>query len=265
MAAMAALPNTERVALRHVGLERAWVRLREPQAGDELALNGVDTRAAVGLLDRLMDTPPCSAGALSASDRDALLCALHRGLWGDRIVSSLTCRACGALYDLSFTLSAMQWQLAQAGDAAVVEAPRVLVDGQGQRYRLPDAAEEEGAAQLGSDAGRAALREAVQGTDPLRTDDIPAVSARLEALAPIIDVDLDAACAECGQAQQARFDIQSFVLQRLLDERDGLRGEVHALASGYGWPLHDIVSLPRSLRRSLVQRLTGMPAAGAWN
>jgi len=76
--------------------------LREPQGGDELALAGIDTHSAVQLLDRLIDAPPCSTAQLSASDRDGLLAALHRSLWGDRIVSSLKCAACGAMFDLSF-------------------------------------------------------------------------------------------------------------------------------------------------------------------
>ncbi|MDB5948006.1 MAG: hypothetical protein JWQ33_3032, partial [Ramlibacter sp.] len=208
----------ERIPLRHAAARRLLVRLREPQGSDELALAGVDTRAAVALLDRLIEDAPCGAGELSASDRDALLCALHRNLWGDRIVSSLECEACGALYDLSFELSALQRQLASQAEAAAVEAPRTLVDAQGRRYRLPDASEEEEAAQYGLSEGHARLCALVAGADQPAVDEAQdlTLAARLEALAPLVDLELDASCAECGQARQARFDIQSFVLQRLL-------------------------------------------------
>lgn len=263
------MPNvSERVPLRHAATQRLLVRLREPLGSDELALAGVDTRAAVALLDRLMDDAPCSAGELSASDRDGLLCALHRHLWGDRIVSSLACEACGAMYDLSFELSALQMQLAAQAEPAAVGAPRLLADSQGRHYRLPNAAQEEGAAQYGLAEGHARLRVLVTGEEPpdaAEAEAIAALGTRLEALAPLVDVELDANCAECGQARQARFDIQSFVLQRLLDERDALLGEIHAMAGGYGWPLHDIVSLPRGLRRALAQRLAGAAAPGAWS
>jgi hypothetical protein len=250
---------SERVPLRHAARERQLARLSEPQGSDELALSGVDTRSAVQLLDRLWEAAPCSAGELSASDRDGLLCALHRALWGDRIVSTLDCAACGAMYDLSFELGTLQRQLAQQAEPATVQAARQLVDAQGRQHRLPSAAEEEGAAQLGVLEGQARLRALVVGEG-----DVEAIDQRLEALAPLVDVELDTACPECGHAQLARFDIQSFTLQRLLDEREGLLGEVHALASGYGWPLHDIVSLPRSLRRALVQRLVAASAPAAW-
>jgi len=252
---------SERVALRHATPERQLARLREPQGSDELALSGVDTRSAVQLLDRLWEAAPCSAAELSASDRDGLLCALHRTLWGDHIVSTVACASCGAMYDLSFELGALQRQLAQQAEPAGVQAARQLSDAQGRHYRLPSATEEELAAQLGAAQGEARL---CAGVTDEGDGDSEGLNQRLEALAPLVDVELDTACAECGHAQLARFDIQSFTLQRLLEEREGLLGEVHALASGYGWPLHDIVSLPRSLRRSLVQRLAAAAAPAAW-
>lgn len=247
---------TERIVLCHAGPAPCVARLREPQGHDELALAGVDTHAAVQLLDRLLDASVGGAANLSARDRDAALAALHRALWGDRILTSLACAACGAMYDLSFELSALQLQLWEAAEAARVSAPRMLEDAQGGHWHLPSADEEEAAAQLGLAAGRRQLLAIVASEGAADT-----VGERLEALAPLLDVDLDTRCAECGQAQLARFDLQSFVLQRLLDEREGVLGEVHALASAYGWSLHEILSLPRSLRRSLVQRLAASPSA----
>lgn len=242
---------SERVRLRtHAPTPRA-ASLREPSGDDELALQGVDTRAAVAFLDRLLDQGP-AAGELSASDRDGLLAALHRGLWGDRIVSSLECAACGAPYDLAFELSTLQRSLEAGREAAAVVEPRLLLAGDGLRLRLPDAEAEDEAAQLGPEAGRARLAMEVAGADGA---DDPELDARLETLAPLLDVDLEAACAECGHPALARFDIQSFVLQRLLDEREGLLGEVHTLAGAYGWSLTEILGLPRSLRRAMTERL----------
>jgi len=85
--------------------------------------------------------------------------------------------------------------------------------------------------------------------------DTSGIGERLEALAPLIDVDLDTSCAECGHAALCAFSISSpSCCSGLLDEREAVLGEVHALASGYGWSLPDILSLPRGLRRSLVRR-----------
>lgn len=240
---------TERIRVCHAGPAPRALRLREPRGADELALDGVDTRAAVRWLDALLDGPPAAA-ELSASDRDALLAGVHRALWGDRIVSSFACSACGKMVDLSFELSALQRDLADRTEAAQVSTARHLHDHEGHAYTLPSAADEEAAAQLGPRQGREALAHGIRAGA-----DAAALAVRLEALAPLLDVDLDADCAECGRAQQMRFDIQSFVLQRLLDERETLLAEVHTLAAGYGWSLAEITALPRSLRRDFAARL----------
>ncbi len=252
---------TERISVWHAGAAPQAVRLREPRGADELALDGVDTRAAVRWLDALRDGPPAAA-ELSASDRDALLAGVHRALWGDRIVSSFACVACGKMVDLSFELSALQRDLARRTETSQLNAPRRLHDGEGQAYTLPTAADEEAAAQLTAAQAREALAHGIRpGAEAA------ALAARLEALAPLLDVELDAVCAECGQAQQMRFDIQSFVLQRLLDEQESLLAEVHTLAAGYGWSLAEITALPRSLRRAFAARLqaqTQAPHAAAF-
>lgn len=241
--------QTQRATLNHASAAPFVVRLREPCGNDELTVDGVDTRSAVQLLDRLMT--PALASGLSASDRDGLLATLHRTLWGDRIVSSLRCSACHADYDLSFTLSALQHSVWQDAAPVQIDAPRHLRDEQGMSWHLPDAAAEEAAALQGPQAGREALMALATHHDTQRPD----MALALERMAPLLDVDLDAPCAECGHIQHARFDIQTFVLQRLLDERDTVLGDVHSLALHFGWSLTEILSLNRSLRRSLVQRL----------
>ncbi|SMC19744.1 hypothetical protein SAMN02745857_00780 [Andreprevotia lacus DSM 23236] len=212
--------------------------LRELSGRDELAVEGVDTRAAVALLDRLLDHSAAPrAGSMPATERDALLAALYRQLWGDRIVSTLSCPACHSKYDLSFSLRELQQHLA-AGRTA-----------QGSNWRAPTAEEEMTAAEHGARDGVAALA-AVLGMSPAG---MAAACAELEAQAPIIDVELTAPCSECGAVQDAHFDLQSFLLQRLLGERALLLSEIHRLAGSYGWSLREILALPRSTRRALIE------------
>ena len=101
---------SERVVARASFDGARTLRLREPTGQDELALDGIDTSAATAFLSRLVDRPD-DVAALAATDRDGLLAALHRGLWGDRILTSLECPSCSAMYDLSFELSALQRHL----------------------------------------------------------------------------------------------------------------------------------------------------------
>lgn len=270
---------SEPVRLRHLGAAAQaqpgahTVRLREPCGRDELALDGVDTGAAVGWLRALLAPPGAPPGidpaGLSASDRDALLAAAHRALWGDRIVSTFACAACGAMVDLSFELSLLQKRLHSQAQGAVagplarqLRAPAMDEDA---AWRLPDAAAEQAAANWDHEAGHAAARAqlAAQVAAPGQACDPIELARQLDRWAPLLDVDLDARCSECGHAQTLRFDLQSFTLQRLLDEREAVILEVHTLASGYGWSLAEIGALPRSLRRALAERLHTRAAGAA--
>ncbi|MDT8999138.1 hypothetical protein RQP53_07645 [Paucibacter sp. APW11] len=277
---------SEPVALRHAGgpgkgLRRApRARLREPTGSDELALTGVDTAAGVAWLAALLEG--ASAPELSASDRDALFAAQHRAIWGDRIVSTLDCAACHSRFDLSFQLSALQREIAASADSTeatsqpgALAKSRSLHDAQTQRHwQLSTAADEVLALQWGQEHGRALLAALARGdlssldeAELERAGDLPealiaAAAARLEALAPLLDIDLDADCPECGCGHRVRFDIQSWVLQRVIDERPQLLADLHALAAGYGWSFAEISALPRSLRRDLAEQLLAA-ASGA--
>ena len=236
--------RTERVALRHAPAAGSAIALRELRGRDELAVEGIDTRAALDLLDRLIGRTDLPAAGLCAADRDALLAALHRREWGDRIVTTLTCVACGERFDLSFGLSEVEAYLARAASGAAVP--------------VPTGAQELDAAAQGARAGVAALAKAL-GVDEA---DIDRAAAALEAEAPILDLEIGAHCAECGHAQEAHFDLQSFVLQRVLGERALLMSEMHLLASSYGWSLREILTLTRSTRRAMTRALDD--ARTAW-
>lgn len=239
--------RTERVVLqfaKDAQGEALVLTLREPCGQDELAVAGVDTRSAVELLDRLIEPGaglPVPALGLAARDRDALLAALHRLCWSDRIEATLGCRACGEPFDMDFRLSELQAEL--ASKAVNQEGP----------WRIPVAEDELAVAALPAReaAHRLARRCGVQ------EDEITAASGFLDAVAPFLDLDLQAACPECGQGQSLRFDAQSYLLQRFLGERERLLDEVHVLASSYGWSLTEILGLPRTTRQDLARRIPG--------
>ena len=262
----AAQRQRQRIRLRYTNgrrqgtpsTEPMFVHLHELCGNDELALDGVNTAAAMRLLARLVE-PACAASdeqcaeqllqIMPAADRDALLAVLHRRCWGDRIVSTMRCKQCGAQFDLSFTLSSLQKQLHDS-------AQQWLAEHFPNQQSTP--APPSGALEL-------AAAECLYADQPLHARQIltnssaspGALADFLEHAAPILDLDLDAQCAECGHAQQAHFDLQSFVLQRLLNERELLLHDIHVMACGYHWSMDDILSLPRSRRRVFVQLLSG--------
>ena len=76
------------------------------------------------------------------------------------------------------------------------------------------------------------------------------VTRFLERAAPVLDLELDAACPECGSAGTPRFDLATFLAARLAAERPFLVRETHWIASRYGWSHDEIMSLPREDRRA---------------
>ncbi len=70
---------------------------------------------------------------------------------------------------------------------------------------------------------------------------------------PILDLDLEATCPECGARQAIHFDICAHLLGALASERLWLAHEVHTIASAYGWSLAEILGLPREDRRVYVR------------
>lgn len=228
------------------------VFVRPLRGDDEESVVDADTWSAIALVDRLLvdvagaACGPGQAATLAAADRDRVLAAVYRAELGDRVASTVSCPACAAQFDLDFRLSAL---------CAAIQ-PEVAAAGAGGRYRLADGTElrvptgaDELAAALSSDPERTLAARCRLSGDA----DDATIAAALEQVAPLMSTELDAVCPECGHAHLVRFDVQPFLLARLLAERDQRATEIHRLARGYGWSLSEILSLPRGRRRAYVE------------
>lgn len=218
-------------------------RLRELTGRDESAVSGASTAVAISLLNGLLEEG--SAAELVAADRDRLLAALHLSAFGDRIESTLTCARCAQPFDLHFSLRG----LIDSIDARTPSAQwRALGDGRfegagGATIRLPTGSDELSVAELPPDEVEQVLRTRADWPD----DDV------LEEIAPLVDLELVAHCAECRHAHTVRFDIQSYFLTALASERRRLLAEIHRIAAAYSWSLAEILSLTRNDRRAFVE------------
>jgi hypothetical protein len=234
--------ETRRVALRFADARIAI--LREPTGADELAIDDIGTAAAIALIDRSLVSQgpgtltPGHAARLAAADRDQVLVRLHDLCFGDRIANSLHCPACARPFDFSFSLSALAAHVHDAAEPA-------------PSLRLPSGADELEVAALDPAEAETALARRCLGDDA-DTAAIACFGDRLARAAPIISLDLDAPCPECGCVLKAPFDLQGFFLARLRAARASLLREVHKLASHYHWSAAEILALPRGVRRSFV-------------
>src|SRR6266850_6311195 len=97
-----------RVGLAHGCSGSRVAYLREPRGVDELALDPGHPAAASQLVARLL-VAEAGEGAreMTVHDRDLVLAALYRHLFGDRIESVVRCRGCDTLVEASFSLAAL--------------------------------------------------------------------------------------------------------------------------------------------------------------
>ena len=252
--------------------------LSEPSGHDELACAEIEPWVASELLARLLvERPgsalqPVDAGRMALCDRDRLVAELYRYCFGDQIESRVRCRACEKTFDLSFTLSSLLEDVvervreAQQG-LVTAEASGVYTLSSGLRVRLPQVADEKALLAAPPDRALDLLWErCVLETTP-QADEVgmaePTSGARLEAeqaleaLAPVLSMDLPVSCVECGAEQLVEFDMVRFFLGALRRERTLLVREVHCLASAYHWSHAEILGLPRSVRRAYVSLVLG--------
>lgn len=246
-----------------------WIELRPLTGRDERSLEGVSIFDTIALIDRLLiDRAGAIVAAgqavnLTSAARDRALACIYTQSYGDLIRSSRLCASCGNHYDLSFKLS----DLLNGYPMAPPPADGVYQTPEGLRFRLPTGIDELAVIGLGPQAARRALLKRctlTEDADPAR------IEAAMEAVAPLLNTELEAICPECATAEIMDFDMGTYLLRRLLNDKERLPNEVHMLAMAYGWSHDDILDLTRSERRrymalieASVRQSRARPAGGA--
>ena len=244
-----------RRVLLDTGLENhrvAW--LRPPTGADEFASAG----DANLLLDRCLVShdesavQPGMVRGLPLSDRDRLLVAMHRMLFGDHIEADVPCSVCGEPFSLRFTLTSLL-DAQPARRPADVDGPDAAGHYRlaGITFRLPASADLDAVLALAEQERAVALLRAVviSGEPGGREQELEEAMA---ALGPTLDIDLDATCPHCENRQQPRFSMLAFLQKQLAQERRFLLREVHRIAHAYGWSFDSILAIPRRDRHELV-------------
>ena len=229
------------------------VSLREINGYDELMIEDNGPRAVLKLLQNVIlpSSPGKSAVApekIVISDRDYLLSGIYSYTYGSRIQSVLKCRACSSPFDMDFSLD----ELVSSIRGSATDRPQ---DEQGfycyddHRFRLPNGEDEMAVAGMPVvEAERRILERCMASTDIVANDSD--VQSFMKSVAPLVFSEMQTVCPECGANQVVIFDIQSFLLSRLKNERKRVAAEVHSIAMAYHWSHHEILELPRTLRKS---------------
>jgi hypothetical protein len=251
------------VALRwSAGVDGAVVG--ETTGHAELGVTGLDSRSAIALVDAVLQpgpgpsyAQPGTARSLAVADRDRVLVRVHLDLHGAHVATTLTCRGCGERFDLDFRLD----ELAAHCEPEPADAP------DGGPWRVGDlgfrplTGDDELAVLGDQDPGEALFRRVTDEAGPDRLDEArPDVATALGRLAPPVAAPIGAECPECGAGQSVDFDIQGFLLARILGERRGLWRSVHQIAATYHWPRADILALGRAERETYAEAITASSA-----
>jgi hypothetical protein len=225
------------------------VYLRSLSGADEMTVENADTKNLLTLLESLMQ--PCAtdnklhAAQIVTADRDRLLASLYVSIYGNKVESTVNCTACNQKFDLDFSLYELLRHYEPAAD--------VSNNGQyqlepGIRFRLPNGEDEifiNGFTQ--AEAERQLLERCLLEGN-VETDN-KKVQLKMAELAPVLSMQMQVNCPECGNEQQVQFDMQSFFLTKLKQERPELMREIHCIASQYHWSQQEILNLPRNLRK----------------
>jgi hypothetical protein len=180
----------------------------------------------------------------------ALLSLLRAGGDDDSLPWSIRCPGCGDSAEVSLPLAELQsWPAAD---------DPVEVDVQGRRLRLRRATGDDLRAWRGTPpASRAELlRLLLDDGEPRAGDEVPAAQALAEA-EPLLALQVNCACPACGLDAAHDVDLESLALQRLAARQRAVFGDVHRLASRYGWTEAQVLAVAPARRARYLALIDG--------
>lgn len=223
---------------------------------------------AVAVLDAASDDDPEAAAIdLTVGERDRRLMLLRCWLFGPQVSGIASCAGCGEALEVTFDLHEL---MASAGEAAGGPVT-VPWNGTTLSCRPPTTADILAAAADGrSDIRHGLLARCVTiagdtgrrapGADPLAALPVSALAkagAALSAADPLADVRLAVTCHECGHRWETAFDITSFLWTEISASAERILGEVHVLASAYGWSEAEVLAVGPRRRQFYLEAVGG--------
>jgi hypothetical protein len=199
---------------------------------------------------------------LSLGERDALLAAVRRHTFGDRLEARLTCTACREV--LEFSIDASLLLPSKDDSSEGLQSLEFEEGGYRVAFRLPTSMDLVHAAHTRDvESGRRRLAECCvlrlsTGERQCDVRELPdelvaVLSTRIEAADPRLRTGIQSRCPACGDESETRLDVAEFLFSELRAEARRLLREVHALASAYGWSERDILSIGPRRRETYLQ------------
>ncbi|WP_322513380.1 hypothetical protein [Chloroflexus sp.] len=209
---------------------------------------------ALALLEPLF--PETAVADLPVGARDGLLLLVREWLFGAQMECVAACPACATRLEFSVTTTALR------ALAPAMAVQQLEINGRQLAFRLPASTD-----LLALPPGPAAMRHLIErclidAPATLSEGELTAIATAMAAADPLLDLQIELTCPDCGHAWAAPFDVAGFVWQEL-DRwaRQALR-DVHTLARAYGWRESDILALSPRRRALYLQMVHDERSAG---
>lgn len=196
--------------------------------------------------------------ALTLGQRDALLLALRRATFGDRLPGTSDCPDCGQTVEFELSCSALQIEAAAPAEACLQQdgyriTVRPLDSFDLAAAAAADTVAEARATLLGRCASDPRFRDR-----PIALASLPeAIQERIAECALAADTRaerlLDLGCPNCHLSWQSALDIGQVLWLEISARALRLLLEVHTLASAYGWGETAILGLTPERRAAYLQ------------
>ncbi len=216
---------------------------------------------------------PEQLARLSVGERDARLLTLREWTFGRGMTSLANCPGCGEQLELNLDATDLRAR-PKTEDEMTAAAPltplRLAAVGYEVSFRLPNSLDLNAvAAGAPPEVGDASMKlldrclvEARRGDERINAAQLPrevaeAIAKRMAEADPQAEVELALTCPACGESWQAPFDIESFFWGEIGAWARRILGEVHVLASSYGWRESDILNMSAWRRQFYLDLISG--------
>ncbi len=220
-------------------------------------------RPLVMLSAALAHADPAELGALPIVERNLLLLRLHSLSFGPRLQIFGLCPDCGAQLEFAVPVAELTAHLENHYD---LEPAAWTEDG--RRYRLRAVTTDDLVATLSApdvDAAQTLLLTrclevsppaAAQLPAPLTGPVPPTVALRFDQLHAAAELSCSIECPDCSSTKVLDFDIARFLWAEVQSAARRLLGEIHELASAYGWSQQDVAGMSATRRRAYLELLS---------
>jgi len=196
------------------------------------------------------EAEPDHRAALPLGERDRLLMVLRASTFGGEARVRASCPECGAELEAGIDLGRLV-DAVPAGDEPF-GVKSFHLGGREIRFRPPSSSDLLDAMTAGDAGGLRLLARCIEEVDGVHLEDAELRRAFAAAIAeadPLVEVELELGCSECGHAWTDAFDVVSFFWTEIEAHARRLFLEVHTLATAYGWTEAQILALSPARRR----------------